>query len=87
MLDRAVQHVNMVAKQWLDVGPEPEIQWTDLQTRSFSTATTRRRIQESLKVVLELDGVIATLLGAKYRQWRTLRRLRQLEIEFTSRAS
>lgn len=80
-------HVNMAARQWLDVSPEPEILWTDLQIKAFSTATIRQRIQESLRVVLELDGYVATLLGPKYRKWRTLRRLKELEAEFKLRVS
>jgi hypothetical protein len=81
------QTVNMVAKQWTDIGPEPAIPWADLRLCATASGTLRRGLQDSLKVVLELDGVLASLLGPRYRRWLALRRIEQLRAEITKSAS
>ena len=64
-----------------DVRPEPEIQWADLPSRAISVAGTRRMLQESLRIILELDGLIAAVLGPRYRRWRLIRQLEKLQAE------
>jgi hypothetical protein len=79
--------VNMVASHWMDISAEPQVPWADLQVKASAAANVRRSLQESLKLVLELDGILARLLGPRYRQWRTLRQLKRLNAEVTQRAS
>lgn len=79
--------VNMVAGQWIDISVEPEIQWLDIQSKAFAAANVRRRLQESLKAVLELEGFWANVLGPRYRRWRALRRIKQLQAELAADAA
>jgi hypothetical protein len=81
------QTVNMVAKQWTDIGPEPAIPWADLRHCAIASGTLRRGLQDSLKVVLELDGILASLLGPRYRRWLALRRIEQLRTRITKNVS
>jgi hypothetical protein len=71
----------------MDISAEPQVPWADLQVKASAAANVRRSLQESLKLVLELDGILARLLGPRYRQWRTLRQLKRLNAEVTQRAS
>ncbi len=79
--------VNMVSGQWMDINPEPAIPWADLQVKAMAAATVRRSLQDSLRLVLELDGILATILGPKYRKRRALRQIERLRAELTERAS
>lgn len=72
------QSINMVAKQWTDISPEPAVPWADLPICAMGAGHLRRSLQDSLKVVLELDGFVASVLGPRYQRWRTLRRIEQL---------
>lgn len=84
----ALSHsVNMVASYWMDVSPEPQIPWTELQTKAMAAANVRRSLQESLKLVLELDGFLAAVLGATYRRRRALREIERLRGEIAKGAS
>ncbi len=53
--------INVVAGQWIDVSPDPEIPWINLQYKAIQTASVRGKIQESLRQVLELDSFLARL--------------------------
>jgi hypothetical protein len=79
--------INMVAKQWADLSPTPQIVWTDLSTSAQASASLRRSLQDSLKLVLELDGLLATVLGRGYRQRRDIRRIEKLQRETAANAS
>jgi hypothetical protein len=79
--------VNMVSGQWIDISAEPEIAWLELQSKAFAAANVRRRLQDSLKAVLELEGLLANVLGPKYRQWRALRRIKQLQADLAADAA
>ena len=78
--------VNLVIGNWADVRPEPEIEWAGLPSRALSVAGTRRMLQESLRVILELDGFVAAVLGERYRRRRLIKQLEKLQAEL-SRAS
>ncbi len=75
--------VNMVASHWMDVSPEPLIPWLEIQNKEMAAANVRRSIQGSLTLVLELDGMLARLLGPRYRTWRALRELKRIKAEIT----
>ena len=78
----ALDHqVNIVASHWLDVGVEPSIPWVDLTSKGMATAGVRRALQDSLRQIHEYDGLMARILGARYRRWRTLRRLKHTRKE------
>ncbi len=72
--------VNIVSSHWLDLSDEPEIPWVHLAA-GYSVAEVRNSLQESMRVVLELDGFVASLLGKRYRRWRRLRVVRELQAD------
>ncbi|GEM_PF-3342179 len=79
--------VNMVASHWIDVSPEPVIRWTDLSLKATGSANLRRSLQESLRVLLEVDGLLSRVLGGRYRRWAALRAIKKLKAELRSGAS
>jgi len=70
--------VNVVSSQWLDISAEPMIPWAELSAKAYACADLRGSLQESLKVVLELDGIVARTLGPKYRKWRKIGLLKRM---------
>lgn len=73
--------VNVVSSQWLDISDSPEIAWASVSNTAMFTATLRRKVQDSLRLVLELDGFIGHILGPKYRRWSKIRGLKKLQAE------
>ena len=73
--------VNLVTGYWFDVSDEPEIPWAGLSGRIIQVEMLRRDIQESMRVVLELDGFLARVLGEGYRRKKRLRELDKLRKE------
>lgn len=71
--------ISLVSEQWIDLSPSPRIQHTSLVGKIATTKNTRLLLQESLRTVLELDGLPARLLGNWYVQKLRLRRLNKLE--------
>jgi hypothetical protein len=78
---------NVFVGNWCDVSAEPLIPWTDLAKKALASESLRRGIQTSLTVVLEFDGAVSNLLGARFRNWRTLREIRRLQAELGEPAS
>jgi hypothetical protein len=64
----------------------PGIPWADLQSRTFQVGLLRRKLQESLTVILELDGAAAAFLGSRYRSWRMRRRIDKLRATLDKQA-
>ena len=79
--------VNLANGHWYDVGPEPMIPWAQLASRTLATQTLRQKIQMSLRLRLELDGVMFSWLGKRYRRCYTLRAIRNLKIARSRAAS
>lgn len=79
--------VNVVSSQWLDISAEPMIPWAQLGGKVYAVANLRGSLQESLKVILELDGILARILGAKYRKWLKIRLLKRMIAENDLKAS
>jgi hypothetical protein len=68
--------VNLVGSSlFMRLEGSPGIPWADLSGRAIRVGTIRRKIQESLSVILELEGLFAALLGSRYRSWLMRRRI------------
>ncbi|EKD99143.1 MAG: hypothetical protein ACD_23C00110G0003 [uncultured bacterium] len=78
--------VNVVSGQWLDVSAEPMIPWNQLSLKASASANLRHSLQESFKLILELDGILARTLGPKYRKWKKIRIIKR-EIAENARKS
>ena len=57
------------------------VEWVQFSIKASASQSLRRELQESLIVILELDGLLANVLGSKYRKWKRIRILRQLLAE------
>jgi len=79
--------VNTVSGQWLDMSTEPLIPWAELARKVTASADLRRSLQDSLTIVLELDGILGRILGAKYRKWQQIRILKRLIAENERKAA
>ena len=74
--------INLVSSQWIDLGDEPTISQTSFSVKASFSAEVRRKLQESLKVVLEIDGFLASVLGDRYRKWLKMRRIEKIRRDF-----
>jgi hypothetical protein len=68
--------VNLVGTSlFIALEGSPGMPWADLSSRAIQVGILRRKLQESLSVVLEMEGLAAALLGSRYRTWLMRRRI------------
>jgi hypothetical protein len=68
--------VNVVANQWLELSPEPEVAWAGWAETAVRLASLREAIHGSYKLTLEVDGFLASVVPS-FGRFLHLRRIKE----------
>ena len=78
--------VNVVADQWLDLSPEPEVAWAGWAGTAIRLASLRDAIQRSYRSTLEVDGFFASV-SPRFSKFLLLRRINKEQRRLARHAS
>lgn len=78
--------VNVVADQWFDLSPDPEVAWAGWATTAIQVASLREAVQRSYRSTLEVDGFLASV-SPVYARFLLLRRIKKEQKRLTRRSA